>query len=117
MNLLRCDATCRDCGVREKAKYSNAFYRCSSCTEAFVSKMRRMADDGMTQKEMKKALGMSGSSLCIALAKAKISTVAGRQQLMGAGHTHGCTGPAPKRLMPSQRAVAHSSIFALGGAA
>lgn len=113
MPIMR-TATCRDCGIVEPALYAGSHYRCEGCTERFIGKVRRMADDGMYQTQIAKALGLSVSSVNRWCELGGIKTCGVHEP--DADPVCRGVGPMPRNLQPTRHAISSASVFRLGGA-
>lgn len=113
MPIMR-TATCCDCGKVEPALYAGPHYRCEGCTERFISRIRRMADDGMYQTQIAKVLGLTVQSVNRWCQAGGITTCGVHEP--DADPVFKGVGPMPRRLQPTRHAIASASVFRLGGA-
>lgn len=111
MPIMR-TATCCDCGTVEPAVYAGPRYRCEGCTERFIGKVRRMADDGMYQSQIARVLGLSVSSVNRWCELGGIKTCGAHEP--DADPVCKGVGPMPQRLVPTRNAIACASVFRLG---
>lgn len=100
---------CCGCGATEMHHYTGDQWRCYDCAEYLMSRIRRMADDGMTRMDIAYALGMTSQALQQWMDRAAVNAPRVRERVKRAKGI----GKKPADLMPSAEALARASVWAM----
>ncbi len=112
MKTIKRTAKCCDCGCTETANYASVNYRCHDCTERMAGKIRRMADDGMSQSQIGVILGLSTPAVNRWCQNFEIKTPGSEAR----GRKRVGFGAAPAKLMPSRQALGLVSVWSMAAA-